>query len=52
MFSPFWFNLLIGIAFLICLGIMMFDAWKDSEDMESDLPKLDLMDTVGSEDHE
>ena len=52
MFSPLWFNLLIAGAFLLCLGLMMYDAWKDSADMDSDLPKLDLLDTVGSEDHE
>ena len=52
MFSPFWFNLLIGGAFLFCLGLMMWDAWKDSADMGSDLPKLDLLDSVGSEEQE
>ena len=49
MFSPLWFNLLICIAFLVCLGIMMFDAWQDSADMDSDLPEFDLLDSVGSE---
>lgn len=52
MFSPFWFNLLIGIAFLICLGIMMFDAWQDSAQDLDEFPPLDLLDSVGSEENE
>ena len=49
MFSSLWFNLLIAGAFLLCLGLMMYDAWKDSADMDSDLPEFDLLDSVGSE---
>lgn len=52
MFSPFWFNLLIGGAFLFCLGLMMYDAWKDSAQDLDEFPPLDLLDSVGSEEQE
>ena len=52
MFSPLWFNLLLGAGFIACLGFMMYDAWEDSKQDIEEFPPLDLLDTVGSEENE
>lgn len=52
MFSPFWFNLLIGLLGLgwmvyLCYQAFTGEEWQDDE--SEPLPPLDLMDNVGSE---